>query len=309
MISKLSAVALASCIGGLISAVQATPAATFTTISSLVQDAAAQDGATGATLILGAEDAVFYVENIGNSNLENPIMLPSHADLIGPTVLLSLAQSGVLQAEADIAEVLPQAAQAHPLLIADVLRARSKDDQGRAQRASQLLMHVAEAATGSRWDQLVEEHLAAPVGLRHTHYPQAPSGIAAFRTAADGSIVRTTARDYARILSLYANGGSIEGDVLLDQLSLETALDGYIANEHNCTKPDLADGCNGFENTAPGLFGFVDMELGLYGVLVTPGAEQPPQKSGRIIQQLATALSSAMPAPQGLTAATARPVN
>lgn len=281
--------------------------ASFETISNLVHDAAGAEGAAGAVLILGAGEAVFYVETAGAAGVETLLVLPSHADLVETTLLLALADRGLLDLDRPVGHYLPKADPKPALTARDLVAVRAGAAPVRAQAAAQLLIHTAEAAAAQPWARLVDREIGGPAGFRHTNYPVAPVGVAAFSGAAANGILHTTARDYARLLSLYVNGGMVEGEEVLTPEAADMGLNRAFLNQAQCRDPRADGGCGGLEALAPGLYAFIDRDSGLYGVLAAPGTQNELAMEGRLIRDMAAALSAptvSRPG-SGITAATA----
>ena len=278
--------------------------ASFETISSAVRQAGDAQGATGAALILGAGDAVFFAESVGAAGMEAPLMLPSHADMLQSTLVLALFDQGRIDLDAQVATYLPKLGSENSLQVRDLIYAHANASPSRAQMATQLLIKAAEAAAGTDWNDLVVSEIADPSGLRHTLYPTSLAKYATLSDAQPNGLVHTTARDYARLMSLYANGGVVEGVEVISPEAIDLALDYSLLGVRMCRTPQPHGSCAGFENAAPGLYAFVDKERALYGVLITPGADQSPRSEGRLIRDLAIAITDQNLKPMGLTAAT-----
>ncbi|MDW8052950.1 MAG: serine hydrolase domain-containing protein [Anaerolineae bacterium] len=147
----------------------------------------------------------------------------------------------------------------------------------------QVAGRMAEVATGRRWDELVRELLAAPLGWRNSTYFGTGTSTANPRL---GSGLRTTAREYAAFLSMLLSGGSYRGARVL---SAETIA--LMGEDHALGAPVLASpnlfthrgyglGCwrdeadaqgRAWQLSSPGAFGctpWVDFRHRLGGVLM-----------------------------------------
>jgi CubicO group peptidase (beta-lactamase class C family) len=149
-----------------------------------------------------------------------------------------------------------------------------------------------EAVTGERWSVLFDRRIAAPLGMTHTYWEHLPTrGVSPSDTLdplLQGGVV-TTAQDYARFLTMLAQGGSVGGKRILSAgavdametvqtLGLRMAYTSPGA-EHRDLQYALGNWCERWSAdrrctlvSSPGAFGtypWIDRQSGLYGIFFT----------------------------------------
>lgn len=97
---------------------------------------------------------------------------------------------------------------------------------------------VVEAVTGKRWAHLFQEYLAAPLEMNHTYWTHLQLASAdelplseTLNPVLQGGAV-SCAGDYARFLSMIAQGGVFRGSRLLSEASVDAMLSDQTADAH-----------------------------------------------------------------------------
>lgn len=85
--------------------------------------------------------------------------------------------------------------------------------------AMQVGGRMAELATGKSFEQLFQEKIAQPLGMKHTHF--VPVDLGGGHSPMVGGGARSTLRDYARFLDMIAHDGVYQGKQILQHSSIE----------------------------------------------------------------------------------------
>jgi CubicO group peptidase (beta-lactamase class C family) len=278
----------------------AAPEHSYEAISSALHRAVHQTGATGAALLIGEGGTIAYVETAGKARLTTPVNVPARADLGQATLILALVDTGFLGLDDPAANYLTLDS-GDPLAkttIRQLLAQRAVGNAKSAQAATTLML-IAESATARSWHALFKNWIATPLSMNATSYPEAPGLSAALDRMTPTGTARTTARDYARLAELYVSGGRSDGAEILSPRMLATAFRPRTVSANACS----AKSCNLIEESATGIYAWVDRSRGLYGVMTAPGAEMPLASIGRQVRHEAEAIYDREHAGAGLTSA------
>ena len=291
-----------------------------------LERAVRDEGAPGIYAIVMRDGRTLYEARIGGIGPDRPLPVASASKWVTAALILSLVDDGLLSLDQPIGELLPEfTGQAGGITLRQMLSftsgqgsirsfadlrqpadialresarriaARPLEDRpgtvfkyGSA--AFQVAGALAEQATGRSWADLFEERLARPLGMtdsRWTH-PLRPRDGQATNPNLQGGLV-TTARDYARFLTMIAGGGLFEGRRILSSRAIDMMERSQTIGMRMAVLPPGADGADlGYalgiwcERTAasgrctlissPGALGtypWIDRESGLYGIFFT----------------------------------------
>lgn len=85
--------------------------------------------------------------------------------------------------------------------------------------AMQVAGRMAEIATGKSWEEIFQEKIAKPLGMKHTHFT--PVSSVGGHSPMLGGGARTTLKDYAMFLQMFANEGDFNGKQVLRKNSIK----------------------------------------------------------------------------------------
>jgi hypothetical protein len=298
-IAALCLVAFAS-----LSPAVAAPHDGFDAISATLKTTLADSGARGDALFIGNKDSIFYVETSGKADFGTPVRLSPKSNIAELMLMLSLADSGFIGLD-DPARKYLALDKSNPFAKATIrglMNARAEGGD-KAERAARTLVLVAESATARPWDSLFNEWIAKPLTLTGTSYPKSTGLSKAIGAKEPPPTLSTNVRDYARLLSVLANGGTQNGVQILSARSTALMYQPQLIGNQSCARKNESGTCTLVEQDVVGLYAWLDNTRGLYGVLAAPGSEISVAKAGRAIRALAETIIDREQAGAGLTAA------
>ncbi|MFZ1990524.1 MAG: serine hydrolase domain-containing protein [Alphaproteobacteria bacterium] len=279
----------------------------FEAISATLKTTLADSGARGDALFIGNKDSIFYVETSGKADFGTPVRLAPKSSIAELMLMLSLADSGFFELD-DPARKYLSLDKASPFAkttIRGLMIARASGGK-LADRAAKTLMLVAESATARPWNSLFEEWIAKPLTLAGTGYPKSTGLSKAMGAREPAPTLSTNVRDYARLLSVLANGGRQNGIQILSASSAALVFQPQLIGSGSCARKDESGACTVVEQDVVGLYAWVDRARGLYGVLAASGSEISVAKAGRAIRAQAETIIDRDQAGAGLTSAIKR---
>ena len=279
----------------------------FEAISATLKTALADSGARGDALFIGRGDSIFYVESMGKADFGTPVRLSPKSNLAELMLVLSLADSGFLGLDEPARNYLKfdKKDEFAAATVRQLMSERAANGKT-AERAARTLRLVAESATARPWDSLFAEWIAKPLALTATGYPKPANFSKALGTMPSASALTTNVRDYARLLSVLANGGNQNGVQVLSARSSALVFHPQLIGSEACARKGEGETCLLIEEDAVGLYAWVDRSRGIYGVLAAPGSEVSIASAGRAIRAQAETIIDREEAGAGLTAAIKR---
>lgn len=284
--------------------------------------------APGAAALVLRDGEVLYRTQIGDIDLGLPVPVASASKWVATAVVMSLVDEGRLHLDQPIGLRMPTTNPAAGAITlrqilsftsgqgslkshvdlsqpADITLSQSAQDilsmplddpPGQVFRygsgAFQVAGALAEQVTGQSWHELFDERLARPLGMTSSRW------VHPFHSRADAHVSNpnlqaglvTTMADYARFLTMMANGGVIDGRRVLSLDAVEametlqtseaemafvppgvqTTIAGYALGNW-CEQVNQVGRC--LLVSSPGALGFwpwIDRDSGLYGIFIAP---------------------------------------
>jgi CubicO group peptidase (beta-lactamase class C family) len=204
----------------------------------------------GAGLLIGRGDQIVLEQYFGLYGVETQEFIASGGKWLAASVIAALVDQGALSWDDTVGRWLPQFVDdAGEVTLRQLLshtsgfapqqpRGRPNDDYQTLEEsvshiatlpladrpgtrfrygglAMQVAGRMAELATGQTFDELFQRLLAQPLGLERTRFTPVDSGPGHSPMLAGGA--RSSARDYARFLSMILNRGRFEGKQILSE--------------------------------------------------------------------------------------------
>lgn len=270
-------------------------------ISDTLSMAMAKTSASGAAVLVGQDQAIAYVETIGDATLNTVQVVPAQADLAQLMLIMALIDTSFIGIDDEASRYLSVTTEnTNATTVRALLSQRAQDNVG-ANEAAITLIQIAESATARQWETLFNEWIAEPLAVKNTRYTIANGISSALDTQGPTGEVETSVRDYMRILATLTNQGTFKTAEILspDLANLSISLQMNKGTCTNTTNP----ACGILEIDAPGLYAWIDQPRSLYGVVTTPGAQKSLAFYGRSIRDNAIAMHDQTGLGEGLTSA------
>jgi CubicO group peptidase (beta-lactamase class C family) len=226
----------------------------FTAVARQVQQWVEHGFYPGAGLLIGRRDQIVLEEYFGLYGPDTEEFIASGGKWLAAAAIAAIVDEGALSWDDTVGRWLPQFSNdAGEVRLRQLLShtsgfarqqpegCRSDDDQtleesvshiaalpladqpGTHFRYGGLAMQIAgrmgELATGESFEDVFQRRLAQPLGLAHTRFTPVDSGAGHNPMLAGGA--RSSARDYARFLSMIASRGIFEGQRILSESVIE----------------------------------------------------------------------------------------